>query len=111
MANQLDIIFISVALIIPWIAVQMKLDILRQLEMYRHSFNLTRKFQVDHNEDILIFARVPKTASLTINAMLERLTDKNNFTAFSKIDGMPTESKVCIIILSFSSSVLKCFNG
>ena len=88
MATHFDFIVIAVAVIIPLIAVQINLNIQSQLEKCRHSLNLTDQLRLDHNENILIFTRVPKTASLTINAILERLMKQNNFNAFSKIDGM-----------------------
>ena len=89
MATSFDFITIVVAVVIPLIAVQINLNIQSHLEKCRHSLNLTDQLRVDHNENILIFSRVPKTASLTINAILERLMKQNNFNAFSKIDGMP----------------------
>ena len=89
MATHFDFIVIAVAVIIPLIAVQINLNIQSQLEKCRHSLNLTDQLRLDHNENILIFTRVPKTASLTINAILERLMKQNNFIGFSKIDGMP----------------------
>ena len=96
MATHFDFIVIAVAVIIPLIAVQINLNIQSQLEKCRHSLNLTDQLRLDHNENILIFTRVPKTASLTINAILERLMKQNNFIAFSKIDGMPTDAgNVC----------------
>ena len=101
--DPFKILLISVSVIIPWISVQIKLDMSQQLEMYGHSFNLTRKLQVDHNEDILIFARVPKTATSSILYILEHLTKKNNFTMFKNTHGMPRKKDVCIVILSFSS--------
>ena len=93
MATHFDFIVIAVAVIIPLIAVQINLNIHSQIEKRRHSLNLTDQLQLDHNENILIFTRVPKTASLTINAILERLMKQNNFNAFSKIDGMPMNGR------------------
>ena len=89
MVAHFDFIIITVAVTIPLIAVQINLNIQSQLENCRHSLNLTDQLQMNHNENILIFSRVPKTASLTINAILERLMEQNNFIGFSKIDGMP----------------------
>ena len=43
------------------------------------------------DEEILIFARVPKTGSLGINHLLMHLRDINNFTTYSSIEGMPTK--------------------
>ena len=104
MPTQSEILLISFSVIIPWIAVQIQLDMSQQLKMYSYSFNLTRKLQVDHNEDIIVFARVPKTATSSIMYILEHLTKKNNFTMFKNIYGMPRKRDVCIIILSFSAS-------
>ena len=107
MPTQSEILLISFSVIIPWIAVQIQLDMSQQLKMYSYSFNLTRKLQVDHNEDIIVFARVPKTATSSIMYILEHLTKKNNFTMFKYTHGMPRKKDVCIIILSFSSSPYK----
>ena len=43
------------------------------------------------DEEILIFARVPKTGSLGINHLLMHLRDIHNFTTYSSIEGMPTK--------------------
>ena len=56
------LIFITVAVVIPLIFVQINLDILSDLEKCRRSLNVTEKLLLDHNENILIFTRVPKTA-------------------------------------------------
>ena len=105
--SHIDVLIISVAVIIPLIAIQIKYDTLCKIQNHTMSFNLTEKFRKDHNENILIFARVPKTASLTINALLERLTDKNNFAAFSVIDGMPAENdNVCLFPYLFNCFLL-----
>ena len=43
--------------------------------------------------DIIIFTRVPKTGSLAINSLLEKLRDINNFTAYASIEGMPAHNE------------------
>ena len=107
METHFDVVFISLILIVPLLTFQMKYDLLCQMHKCAMSLNLTEKFRNDHNEDILVFARVPKTASLTINALLDLLKDKNNFIAFSIIDGMPSDiSKVRYFTILFNSSGL-----
>ena len=44
-------------------------------------------------DDIIIFTRVPKTGSLAINTLLERLRDIHNFTAYASIEGMPAHDE------------------
>ena len=107
--DPFKILLISVSVIIPWIAVQIQLDMSQQLKMYSYSFNLTRKLQVDHREDLIIFTRIPKTATLTILNILDNLSKKNNFKMFQNTFGMPIKRDVGIIILSFSTIIWKDF--
>ena len=44
--------------------------------------------QTKTNQDILVFARVPKTASLALNGLLSRLKEVNQFEVLSNVDGM-----------------------
>lgn len=84
-------IFTSLALIAPLIMLQIKLNLQRELDSCKLSFNLTRKL-MNHDENILVFTRVPKTASLALNLMIEKLKVFNNFTAFRSLDGMPSNT-------------------
>ena len=48
----------------------------------------------DKNADeVIIFTRVPKTGSLAINSLLEKLRDIHNFTAYSAIEGMLAQTE------------------
>lgn len=76
-------------LILPLIALQIFMDTQKSLVDLRAVFNCTQKLLKDHDQDILVFTRVPKTASFAMNAILEQLRDLNNFTTFAQIDGMP----------------------
>ena len=44
--------------------------------------------QTKGNQDILVFARVPKTASLTVNSILSSLKDSHGYRVLSNLDGM-----------------------
>ena len=87
--NHLDFLVWAVTLVIPLVLLQCKLNLLNDIENCRRGWNLTAKFSKDHDENILIFSRVPKTASLTINAIIKKLKTINNYTAYGAIDGMP----------------------
>lgn len=77
-------LFLVCALIVPpLVLLYQKRQLLNQLQ------NLTHRYSNYFNEDILIFARVPKTASLTINTLLNDLGHINQFWATSNPFGIP----------------------
>ena len=56
-----------------------------ELRSLRASLNITPNCQ----QDILIFNRVPKVGSQTINQLIGELRARNNFTGFTSLEGMP----------------------
>ena len=50
--------------------------------------NLTNSRLPNHHPHLLVFARVPKTASQTVNVLLTHLNDTNQFKLFDSLDGM-----------------------
>ncbi len=57
------------------------------------------------NQDILIFNRVTKVGSETIRGLLGALRQRNNFTAFTSLDGMPepTENAETIFLPDYAT--------
>lgn len=83
----------SVTLLVPLIMLQIRQNIQSELELTKQGLNLTRKFiNENHDENIVVFTRVPKTGSLALNLMIEKLRELNNYTAFRTLDGMPTNA-------------------
>ncbi len=83
-----DDVILAVSILFLCIAWNLNYSVKSKIQQSCQSLNLTSGLLKDHDEDILIFLRVPKTASLAVNSLIERLRDRHNFTAFSKIGGM-----------------------
>ncbi len=56
-----------------------------ELKAIRSELNVTSQC----NQEVLIFNRVPKVGSQTMNHLIADLRARNNFTGFTSMDGMP----------------------
>ncbi len=60
-------------------------SVTRQLVLAGEELNVTGNCR----QDILIFNRVPKVGSVTINNLVGLLRERNNFAAFTSLERMP----------------------
>ena len=80
-------VYFGLALVIPLLVKLYQIRLCDQLDQATKKLNQTLG-----NQDILVFARVPKTASLTVNAIVSELKDIHDYKVLSNLDGMPLAS-------------------
>jgi hypothetical protein len=88
--KTLDFSIIFIALVLPLIFVHQKLLLYQEFDIAQKSLNVSLKYSNINDDQVVIFARVPKTASQTFNLVLDEMRYRNNFSIFSSVTGMPT---------------------
>ena len=84
--TKIEICVLISAIICPFLMHFHQLSIQNSFNQVITDLNQTNS--VNHNPNILVFARVPKTASQTTNALLKALNNTNRFRLLSSLEGM-----------------------
>ena len=85
--TKFDVLVLICAIICPLLLHYHQVSIKQSLNQVITDLNQT--CSANHNPNILVFARVPKTASQTTNALLRALNSTNRFRLLSSLEGMP----------------------
>lgn len=92
----LDLAALLLAVLLPAAAYRGYAGAREELEAARAELNVTAR----SNQDILIFNRVPKVGSNSINNLVGHLRERNDFRAFTSLEYMPVTEGTEDIIYS-----------